>query len=453
LGEHLFHRKELAMADISVPETALPGLIARAARRLPDPDAPDFADAFDHLGAARMVLLGEASHGTSEFYRARAAITRRLVERHGFTIVAVEADWPDAAQVDAVIRGGRRPSSADGPPFQRFPTWMWRNREMAGLLKWLHGYNDRIADPARKAGFFGLDLYSLNTSVAAVLDYLDKVDAEAAREARRRYSCFDPWERHPEVYGRAALTEGFGRCEAAVLKTLRDLLERRIAYMQRDGVAYFDAVQNARAIAAAESYYRAMYNADEDSWNLRDTHMADTLDALLSWQPGSKAVVWAHNSHIGDARETGMAERGELNLGQLCRERHGDAVRLVGFGTHAGTVAAATDWDAAMEIKTVRHSLADSVERLFHDSKVPCLALDFRTDGIDDLRTALAEPRLERFIGVIYRPETERWSHYVHARLSRQFDEYVFFDDTRAVSALPAPPHPSGMPDTFPFGL
>ncbi|HYG90585.1 MAG TPA: erythromycin esterase family protein [Azospirillum sp.] len=441
------------MAAAPVPETALPGLIAQAARPLLDLDDPDFATAFDHFGAARLVLLGEASHGTSEFYRARAAITRQLVERHGFTIVAVEADWPDAAQVDAVIRGGQRPSAVDGPPFRRFPTWMWRNREVAGLLKWLHGHNDRVADPARKAGFFGLDLYSLNISVAAVLDYLDRVDPEAAQEARRRYSCFDPWQRRPEVYGRVSVAAGFGRCEAAVLKVLRDLLERRLGYMQQDGVAYFDAAQNARVVASAERYYRAMYNVDDESWNLRDTHMADTLDALLAWQPGAKAVVWAHNSHLGDARETGMADRGELNLGQLCRERHGDTVRLVGFGTHAGTVAAATDWGASMEIKTVLPSRPDSVERLFHDSGIPCLALDLRNGGTVELRAALAEPRLERFIGVIYRPETEFWSHYVDARLSRQFDEYVFFDDTRAVSALPAPPHPSGVPETFPFGL
>ena len=433
-------------------ETALPGLIAQAARPLPDPDDPAFVEAFDPLGMARIVLLGESSHGTSEFYRARAAITRHLVERHGFTLVAVEADWPDAAQIDAHIRGGRRPSGADGPPFQRFPTWMWCNQEIASLIAWLRSHNAGIADPARRVGFHGLDLYSLNASVAAVLDYLERVDPDTATEARRRYACFEPWQRRPEAYGRAAMMEGFGRCEAGVLQVLRDLLDRRLSYMWQDGVEWLDAMHNARVVAAAESYYRSMYNVDDDSWNLRDIHMADTLDALLSWRPHSKAVVWAHNSHIGDARETDMTDRGELNLGQLCRERHGDAVRLVGFGTHAGTVAAATDWDGPMEVKTVLPSRPDSVERLFHDSGLPRLSLDLRTDGGEDMAQMLADRRLERFIGVIYRPETELWSHYMEARLSRQFDQYVFFDDTRAVDALPTPERP-GTPETYPFGL
>ncbi|WP_202683838.1 erythromycin esterase family protein [Skermanella mucosa] len=440
------------MATETIRDDMLPGMIAQAAEPLPDLDDPDFAAPFDALGSARVVLLGESSHGTSEFYRARAAITRRLVERHGFTIVAAEADWPDAAQIDAHIRDGHRPSCADGPPFKRFPTWMWRNREFTDLVSWMRGYNRTVADPDGKAGFFGLDLYSLDASITAVLGYLDGIDPETAREARRRYACLEPWQRRPEVYGRASMMEGFGRCQKEVLNVLRELLDRRLTYMRDDGIAYFDAERNARVVAAAERYYRSMYFADEDSWNLRDEHMADTLDALLKSRPGAKAVVWAHNSHIGDAQETGMSDRGELNLGQLCRERYGDDAVLVGFGTHAGTVAAATDWDAPMEIKQVLPSRPDSVERPFHDSGLGRLWLDLRAQGDTALRGKLAEPRLQRFIGVIYRPETERWSHYVESRLSRQFDHYVFFDETRAVTALPGPQEP-GADDTFPFGL
>lgn len=442
------------MASDHNSPVSLPGRIAAAAHTLPDPDAPAFADAFDELGQARIVLLGEASHGTSEFYRARAAITRRLIERHGFTIVAVEADWPDAAQIDAVIRGGRRPSSADGPPFKRFPTWMWRNHEVGALVDWMRDHNARLADPTRQAGFFGLDLYSLGSSIAAVLDYLDRVDPDAAGDARRRYGCMEPWQRQPEIYGHLADRSRLETCEGAVIQVLRDLLDRRLAYLRQDGTEYFDAAQNARVVAAAESYYRSMMRVEDNSWNLRDTHMADTLDALLSWHKKAKAVVWAHNSHLGDARETGMAARGEINLGQLCRERHGDAVRIVGFGTHSGTVAAADDWDQPMRVMTVQPSHPDSVERLFHDSGVPRLLLRFEEDR--ELAEALAKDRLERFIGVIYRPATERWSHYYHARLSRQFDRYVFFDETRAVTPLPDAVEPvegEGPPETFPFGL
>ncbi|WP_207461361.1 erythromycin esterase family protein [Azospirillum sp. SYSU D00513] len=443
------------MAAFRASLDPVPKMIAEQARPLPDPDDPDFAAAFDSLGEARVVLLGEASHGTSEFYRARAAITRRLVEKHGFTIIAVEADWPDAAHLDAFIRGGLRPSQADGPPFGRFPTWMWRNEEVAALIGWLRAHNETVPEMERKAGFFGLDLYSLNSSTQAVLAYLERIDPETAKEARRRYSCFEPWLRRPEVYGHMTMAEGFGLCEDGVLKVLRDLLEKQLDYMRQGGTAYFDAAQNARVVASAERYYRSMYRSDDDSWNLRDTHMADTLDALLSWRPDGKtapkAVVWAHNSHIGDARETGMSDRGELNLGQLCRERHGDAVRLVGFGTHTGTVAAATDWDDPMEVKKVLPSRPDSVERLFHDSGLPRLALDLRA-APEELRELLATPLLERYIGVIYRPETERWSHYVESRLSRQFDQYVFFDQTRAVTPI-AGAEKAGAAETYPFGL
>lgn len=400
------------------------------------------------LARARVVLLGEASHGTSEFYRARARITQELIERHGFTIVAIEGDWPDAAQVNAAVRGW--PSSATEPPFRRFPTWMWRNEEVAGFLRWLRSYNERVT-PERQAGFYGLDLYSLGSSIEAVLSYLGQVDPEAARQARANYGCLSPWMRDPAAYGYAALHPAFETCEEKVLATLRNLLERRLELMGADGTRFFDAAQNARLVANAERYYRVMYLGSRESWNLRDRHMFETLGQLLDAQPGAKAVVWAHNSHIGDARATEMGrERGELNIGQLCRQSFGDAAVLVGFGTDRGTVAAADDWDAPMRIKQVRPSLEGSIERAAHDTGLARFHVRIR--GNREVQDALRTVLLERAIGVIYRPETERWSHYFDAEVASQFDHYLWFDETRAVAAIPTEQEP-GAEETFPFGV
>lgn len=427
-------------------------LLRAAAEPLPEIDDPDFARSFDRFAQARVVLLGEASHGTSEFYRARAAITRRLVERHGFSIVAVEADWPDAASLDRYVRHKPAPAHAE-PPFRRFPTWMWRNTEFETFIEQLRAWN--LARPMeRRAGFYGLDLYNLSGSVRAVLDYLDRVDPEAAGVARERYGCLMPWVKEPQAYGRMALTRGYAACEQAVVKMLRDMLDRRVAYTLRDGESFFDAVANARLVRSAEAYYRAMYRGEAESWNLRDMHMFDTLTALLNAKgPGAKAVVWAHNSHIGDASKTEMgAMRGELNIGQLARETFGRDAALIGFGTHAGTVACASNWDEPTEIKRVAPSLSDSYERLAHDSGIARFLLDLREGVHPALRESLTEPRLERFIGVIYRPETERWSHYSKCRLAEQYDAYVWFDETTAVAPLPT--HQRKGPDeTYPFGL
>ncbi|WP_188054831.1 protein-L-isoaspartate(D-aspartate) O-methyltransferase [Sphingosinithalassobacter sp. CS137] len=426
-------------------------LIRDAAEPLPDIDDPGFGAAFDRFGDARVVLLGEASHGTSEFYRARAAITKRLIEKHGFTMVAVEADWPDAAAIDAHVR--QRPNPGAEPPFQRFPTWMWRNREFDDFVGWLREHNaTRAAED--QVRFHGLDLYNLNGSIRAVIDYLDSVDPEAAAVARERYGCLTPWRDDPARYGRMAVTEGYARCEAEVVRMLRDLVEKQLDYAASDGEAFLDATQNARLIANAEAYYRVMYYGAAESWNLRDEHMFDTLElALRAGGEGARAVVWAHNSHIGDARHTDMGRlRDELNLGQLAREKWGDEACLIGFGTHGGTVAAATDWDGPMEVKRVNPSREDSYERLFHDAAVSPALLDLRPER--PVREALCAARLERFIGVIYRPETERWSHYSEAVLPEQFDGWVWFDETRAVTPLAGPEQPSGAGDeTWPFGL
>jgi protein-L-isoaspartate(D-aspartate) O-methyltransferase len=455
VGEHGWAEDGSRAASNHVPASGrtVPEMIAEAAEPLPGFDESGFAAPFDRFADCRVVLLGEASHGTSEFYRARAAITRRLVERHGFTIVAVEADWPDAASINRHIRHLPPRDNAE-PMFQRFPTWMWRNAEVHALVEWLHGHNEG-REAARQAGFYGLDMYNLGGSIAAVLEYLDRVDPEAAGVARERYGCLTPWQKEPATYGRAVLTRGYQKCEAEVTRQLHELLRRRLEYAGGDGDEFLDATQNARLVTAAERYYRVMYYGGAESWNLRDTHMFETLEHLLDAHgPQSKAVVWAHNSHIGDARHTEMGRaRDELNIGQLCRERFGDAAALVGFGTHTGTVAAATDWDDDMEVKRVRPSRGDSIERLCHDSGVPRFLLDLREGRHDALRRRLLEPRLERFIGVIYRPETELQSHYAEVSLPRQFDAWVWFDHTTAVTPL-GPQHPGpGVPETYPTGL
>src|SRR5262245_5188290 len=332
--------------DISRPgrrpgKPDLAHLIANAAEPLPACDDPSFGTLFARFADRRVVLLGEASHGTSEFYKARAAISRHLIEQHGFELLAVEADWPDAAAIDRYVRH-LPPQSALDKPFQRFPVWMWRNAEVRELVEWLRSYNSgRVA--AARVGFYGLDMYNMSGAIAAVLAYLDAVDPEAARVARERYGCLTPWQKEPSTYGRAVLSAGYRKCEEAVIAQCRELLQRRLQYSTHDNGGFLDAAQNARLIAAAERYYRVMYYGGADAWNLRDTHMFEALCHVLDARGAtSKAVVWAHNSHIGDARHTEMGRvRDELNLGQLCRQHFGDDAALIGFGTHSGTVAAA----------------------------------------------------------------------------------------------------------------
>jgi len=433
----------------------VPEMIYEAAEPLPDIDDPAFGALFDRYADARVVLLGEASHGTSQFYRARAAITKRLVEQHGFTIVALEADWPDAATLDRIVRH-REPREGEERAFDRFPTWMWRNREFDALVRWLYGHNDGKA-PEEMAGLFGLDLYNLSASMQAVIDYLEEKDPEAAQEARERYACLAPFSRNPAAYGRLAMSHGFAFCEEGAVAMLKELLSNRLGYVAEDGEEWLDAAANARLVKNAEAYYRAMYEGAAESWNLRDTHMFETLCSILDARgPDSKAVVWAHNSHIGDARFTEMGiARGELNIGQLAKERFGDKARLIGFGTHKGTVAAADDWDSPMQVKNVRPSLPESYERLSHDSGLHQFLLDLREGANPRVAARLEEPMLERFIGVIYRPETERWSHYSQAILPHQFDAWVWFDETNAVEPLPGEVRPGekSADETWPFGL
>ncbi|WP_409560720.1 protein-L-isoaspartate(D-aspartate) O-methyltransferase [Hyphomicrobium sp. MC8b] len=428
---------------------SVPSMIAKEGEIFTHLHDADLNPLIERIGDARVVLIGEASHGTSEFYRMRARITQRLIEDKKFKFVAVEADWPDAARIDHYVRHRDVPPS-DWTAFARFPTWMWRNAETKSFVDWLHKNNETRAFETR-AAFYGLDLYSLYNSVRVVLEYLDSVDPELAVIARERYGCLSPWEADPAAYGRAALTGEYRKCEKDVSRVLVDVLRNQQDYMMQDGERYFDAAQNARLIANAERYYRTMYYGSRASWNLRDSHMFETLNQLLVHHGAhSKAVIWAHNSHIGDASATEMSQRGEYNIGQLCRRAFGVACFSIGFGTNDGTVAAASNWDAPMEVMNVRPAHAQSYERLFHLSNAPGLMLSLRENGA--LREKLMRPLLERAIGVIYRPDSELASHYFEATLPRQFDEYIWIDRTSAVKPIKGI-ELEGMPETYPFGL
>lgn len=425
--------------------------VAAAAEPFDDIGSAELGALLDRIGDARLVLLGEASHGTAEFYDMRARITRELIEKKGFDFVAVEADWPDAAQIDHFVRGTRLEATEE-PTFARFPSWMWANRQVLEFVKWMRDHNAAFDSPEKAAGFYGLDLYSLYASIDSVIGYLEDVDEEAADVARRRYGCLTPWEKDPATYGAMALTSTHHSCEKEVLAMLQELMAKRLEYAEKDGRRFLDAVSNARLVKNAEKYYRVMYEGSVRSWNLRDTHMFDTLKHLLDFHgDDSKAVVWAHNSHLGNAAATDMGSRGEINVGHLCRESYGEEAYLVGFGTHTGTVAAASGWDQPMEIKKVRPSHPESYERVCHDSGVSHFLLPLRDRDAGHVKSLMPQ-RLERAIGVIYRPETELASHYFHATLPRQFDEYVWFDESRAVDAL-GPESGEGVPETFPFGL
>lgn len=439
-------------SDNTSRTVTLPELIGQSSESFTSIDDVNLDNFLERIGDSRIVLLGEASHGTAEFYEMRARITKELIEKKGFTIITAEADWPDAAHINRYIRGQEHDALLQSKPFSRFPTWMWANQSMLEFTHWLHDYN-KTKSSEQKVGFYGLDLYSLYGSIESVLNYLQEVDPKTAEIARDRYDCLMPWSDDPSLYGHAVITQQHKGCEIEVLKNLQDLLKQRLEYSVANEEQFFDAEQNAKLIANAERYYRTMYYATDNSWNQRDQHMIETLQAVLDFKGSkSKAVVWAHNSHIGDARATQMSARGELNIGQLARQKYGDKVYNIGFGTDQGTVAAASDWGGTMEIKQVQPSRTDSYERIFHDAPTNKFLLPLRYPLNEDVRKKLLPERLERAIGVIYRPETERQSHYFYASLPSQFDEYIWFDKTRAVEAL-TKQREDGTFDTFPFGL
>ena len=429
---------------------SLLSLISYNAEAFFTPEEASLDPLLKRIGKARVVLIGEASHGTSEFYRMRALITKRLIEEKNFNIVAAEADWPDAARIDHYVRHRNTPPS-EWTAFARFPTWMWRNLEVKNFIDWLHDRNKDLPYDDR-TGFYGLDLYSLYNSARAVVDYLEEVDPDLAIVARRRYGCLSPWEADPAAYGHAALTGAYRDCEQDVVRMLAELHKKQQKYAYHDGERFLDATQNAQLVANAERYYRVMYYGSRASWNLRDSHMFDALLNVMTFHGESaKAVIWAHNSHIGDASATEMSARGEHNIGQLCRNKFGAESYSIGFGTDHGTVAAASNWDGPMEVMQVRPSHPQSYERLFHLTNTPGLILPLHAEQKGDLYTQLSKPKLERAIGVIYRPETELASHYFEAVLPRQFDEYIWIDQTSAISPL-STTQLQGVPDTYPFG-
>jgi erythromycin esterase-like protein len=431
----------------------------RAAAHSLDGSEGDHRPLLDQVGNARLVLLGEGSHGTHDFYSERAEITKRLIVEKGFGAVAVEADWPDAYRVNRYVRGegDDRDANAALSGFERFPTWMWRNTVVLDFVEWLRNANESRTENA-KTGFFGLDLYSLFNSMRTVVEYLERVDPEAAKRARYRYSCFEHFGEDSQAYGYVASFDLSRSCEDEAVNQLVEMERRAMEYLSRSGGDdFFDAEQNARLVKNAEEYYRSMFRGRQSSWNLRDTHMAETVDSLIAYlerhRRAPKIVVWAHNSHLGDARATEMGARGELNVGQLIRQKYGSDAVLVGFTTYTGTVTAATDWDDPGEQKRVRPALPDSYELGFHDLGIPRFFLQL---GDSAARAALlAKPRLERAIGVIYRPETERVSHYFRADLPQQFDAVFHFDETRAVEPLEKPErwHHVEPPVTYPSGI
>jgi erythromycin esterase-like protein len=449
--------------DYMVRESILAQAITEQAIAMQGAHA-DFDALLERIGDARFVLLGEATHGTHEFYRIRAELTKRLIREKGFTAIAAEADWPDAYRINRYIRGVGRDIDASEAliEFQRFPQWMWRNADVLDLVGWLRSYNDLIDDVSQRIGFYGLDLYSLHSSMTAVLGYLEARDPQAAHRARARYSCFDVFGEEPQAYGHMVALGISDDCQREVLDQLVELLKHRNNLLRHAGViaedAQFEAEQNARVVANAEEYYRQMYAGDVSTWNLRDTHMADTLDALVAHierrgRPG-KVVVWAHNSHVGDsAAMSHRSERDEITIGHLCRQRHPRDTVLVGFSTHSGTVTAASSWGGTAERKLVRPALAGSYELLFHRVGIPSFML--LLDNLGEATAALHEARLERAIGVVYLPESERWSHYFNVRLADQFDAIIHLDHTRALEPLERTAlwERGELPETYPTGL
>ncbi|MFC5511899.1 erythromycin esterase family protein [Massilia jejuensis] len=439
------------------------GAAVLAAVARPLTGGPGDYDALMNLvGNARFVLLGEATHGTHEFYAERARITQRLIREKGFTAVAVEADWPDAYRVNRHVRGEGHDGTADEAlsGFERFPAWMWRNADVLNFVEWLRAHNAGLrAGP--KVGFYGLDLYSLFTSVREVLQYLESVDPPAAEQARRRYACFDHYGEDSQHYGYATGVGMSESCQQGVLVQLQELQQRAADYMRPDGAsaedAYFYAQQNARLVKNAEEYYRTMFRGRVSSWNLRDSHMAETLDALArhlsrEGEP-AKIVVWEHNSHIGDARATNMGQLGEWNVGELARKAYPGQTCLIGFSTYDGHVTAASEWDGPAERKRVRPGMPGSYEELLHHVGLPRFYLDLRDDG--PARRLLLDKRLERAIGVLYLPRTERQSHYFHAQLAQQFDALIHIDRTEALVPLDATGgwHSGEPPETYPEGI
>jgi len=431
-------------------------IVRSAARHISNPN--DYDSLVDIAASAQCVLIGEASHGTHEFYATRADLTRSLVAEKGFRAIALEADWPDTFRVHRFVTGREQAKNAEEAlrDFRRFPAWMWRNTVMVEFVAWLREWNARNQNAA---GIYGMDLYSMHRSIESVLEYLDKNDPSAARRARDRYACFEHFSVEPQLYGQATVIRGKEPCEDEVIEQLVEIQRKYREFISRNGhiaeEEFFSAEQNARLVMNAERYYRAMFHGRDESWNLRDSHMFETLNELFAHldSGSAKIVVWAHNSHLGDARATEMSARGELNVGQLVRERFGRRAYAIGFSTYSGTVTAASDWGGPAERKRVRAGLRGSYEELFHATGIPAFWLSLGEQN--ESTTLLMNERLQRAIGVIYRPETERFSHYFESRLPEQFDAIIHFDQTRALEPLERTSEweRGELPETYPSGV
>jgi len=419
----------------------------------------DWQDLVQDMAGARIVLIGESSHGSHEFYEQRARLSKLLIQNHGFRAIAIEGDWPDSFTVNRYVRGGQDQLDAQEAlgGFSRFPQWMWRNTSVLDFVSWLREHNLQWESPERQTGFYGLDLYSLYGSIESVIQYLECYGESAAHRARERYSCFTAFNQQSQLYGRSAAYGAIDSCRRAAQAQLHDLKRGISHYTQKASFTEMDeflsAEQNAKTVLDAEEYYRSMFSDPGGSWNLRERHMADTLDQILvhleQYDPNAGIIVWAHNSHVGDARATDMSSRGEWTLGRYVRERYGSQAYLIGQTTYSGSVTAATDWEMPARHRNVRPALPGSVEDLFHRS----LPEDFILINHKDQKE-LSEPLLHRAIGVVYRPETERQSHYLYGRPARQFNAIIHLDRTRALEPLETnsqwAPEP---PETYPSAV
>jgi len=443
-GTPLWADEMTGQASASVQQTGLtlPELIYNSTEHFTDIDSVNLDGLLQRIGDSRLVLLGEASHGSAEFYDMRARITRELIEKKGFNVIAIEGDWPDVTSIDHFIRGADQGpvfksgfSSTTG--FSRFPTWMWMNHSVSAFVQWLKDYNQSVNSAINEVGFYGLDIYNMVGSIEAVLDYLQAVDPQMAEVARWSYACLMPGVDDPSHYSRVMQSGRFRGCEYEALSVLQNLLLKQEFYTYLDGHQFFNAVQNARLVMSAERYYRTLHHTGSNSWNQRDQHMFDTLLEVLNFRgQKSKAVIWAHNLHVGDARATQMSKRGDFNLGQRVRETFGDNAYLIGFGTHHGTVTAASRWGGLVEVMPVPPSGNDSYGHLFHEVNADNFLLPLRYPVLDITHKKLLAKRLQRSIGVAYDPETELKKNYSYSSLPRQFDEYIWFDETRAVKPL-----------------
>ena len=423
----------------------------------------DYEPLIELIGDARIVLIGEASHGTHEFYSERARITKRLIEECGFRAVAVEGDWPDSWQVNRYVRGV---TVHDDPlralaAYRRFPVWMWRNTVVLEFISWLRDHNSRIPEQSQRTGFYGIDLYSLYESIDSVIAYLEHEDPAAAERAREHYACFENFGKTSLHYGRNVSLGVSEPCRRGAIAQLVEI-QKHAAEAMRSAVfskvdEFVQAEVNARTVSDAEEYYRSMFTDPHGSWNLRDRHMADTLDRLVAHLDATggngKVVVWAHNSHVADSRANEMSERGEFTLGRFARERHGSDVRLVGMSTASGSVTASTDWGMPGLRRTVKPAVEGSVEHLFHATGAPAFMV-IPTAG-SELGRCLQQRRLERAIGVIYRPQTELQSHYRWGCVADEFDAMIHIDETRALVPLDrgAEWHADEPPETYPTAL